>query len=175
MKSKVKRFECPTVSIPEDMKPTTNYKRNYDQFKSKLQIQEINQKDLRLFYGEIKDYSAQHFHGKEKHQHKEDKLTKLGVAPRKQMKVPFKIKMSILQHHKQKAERERSLLKESGMVQSHSSLKVLKQTIKKKSKSDEKSTKSSKNRDRGIDFVGGNSKIPLKDGILRIPKHMLKK
>lgn len=121
-------------------------------------------------YGEIKEFSANDT-TKSKKKYKDDQLSKLGAPPLKAMKIPFKMKMGMINFQKKKAESELKHLKESGVVVSKASTNNL---IKKNRKNKDKSIRKSEKRnisygDTGIDHHS------VKNGVLRINKKMLQR
>ena len=155
----VKTVVCPEVKVPEKVKSSINKQtEKWKQTKSEAD-QTLSKKEIASIFGEIKDLAATSFVGKSRLKHKEDILTKLGAAPVKQQKMPFKMRMGILEGKRKREAKIVSRAKESGVV-----LSTQKKTTEKKA--------AKKNRSRDVPKIN----IGTKGGILHlnrsnIPSH----
>ena len=85
----VQIVKCPEISFSRIKEnPSTPYKGN-DKIKMNNSGQMAKQ-EIREFMGSIQSFAAITSKGMEKSHHKDDILTKLGVPPPKEQKVPFK-------------------------------------------------------------------------------------
>ena len=120
----VKKFVCPEVSVPTKINKTfkpnnrndNSTQRNDNKFKNRLQEKTAERKEFSDIFNSIKELASTQYVGMNKKKFKEDKLTKLGAAPVKQQKMPFKMKMGIIKGRDKKIKKMQEQVKESGVV-----------------------------------------------------------
>ena len=96
--------------------------------------------------------------------HKEDKLTKLGAPPPKEQKMPFKMKMGILEGRKKREIKSQERAKESGVVHGKKAF----------SSSGGSSSTTKKLRGKREDFEGyGGFDVKTKGGVFHLSKKRL--
>jgi hypothetical protein len=121
-----KTFVCPEVRVPSKALALTSSndlirKRNIEGegFKNKKQRNSSGKSlhdEQRSIRDSIRELSAQSLRGLQKLNHKEDKLTKLGVPPPKEQSMPFKMKMGILAGREKRKRKHLLEAKEAGTV-----------------------------------------------------------
>lgn len=120
-----KRFVCPDVTVPtkrnnDNYKSNDNKKNNTNsndsKFKNRLIEKNAERKEFSDIFNSIKELASTQYVGMNKKKFKEDKLTKLGAAPVKQQKMPFKMKIGILKGREKKIKKLQDQAKESGVV-----------------------------------------------------------
>ena len=89
----------------DDKKPLSNH----EEFKAKKEEQ-------RQILGNIKEFNAHATLGKSRRQYEEERLVALGVQPKKQEKMPFKIKLRIEKVQKNREKKRSEELKQSDEV-----------------------------------------------------------
>jgi hypothetical protein len=167
---------CPESRLPEGLYSQKRHEKPFNTANTSIPTHHLNiikhkvygnsknytsQRDLRLLHTEIKEFSASSSSVTGKRKAVEDKLTKLGAPPPKQMKIPFNIKLGMMKKQKLVAQREEERIKESGVVVARK-----KPQDKKRTKPD--SSGSKKKRDSnsiGID------RHHVKDGMLRLKQN----
>ena len=142
----VETFKCPDL-------PSSSFKTNKRRFKVQDESADNNLKkkerlEFNEYFNEVKNY-AKSSSGK-----KEDVLTKLGLPPPKQQKMPFKMRLGINQGRKKREEKILNSAKESNLI--------LAKTAYKKTKIKTSSA------DKGLED-------DVKGGVLYISKKMLNK
>ena len=160
----VKRFMCPEVSVPtkinKTLKPNdisdNSPQRNDNRFNNRLQEKTAERKEFSNIFNSIKELASTQYVGMNKKKFKEDKLTKLGAAPVKQQKMPFKMKIGIVKGREKKMKKIQEQAKESGVVLSKNLLEQSKK-IKKNNMSNQP-----------------NLDVRTKSGVLHINKKRIK-
>ena len=126
----------------------------------------MTQKELRLIYKEIKEFSSTSLSSGDKRKYNDDKLTRLGAPPIKAEKIPFKMKLGMMKHQKKLAVKELQHVKDSGVVFGVSKSKSLLNDKNKGNKRDNKYKDSKRVHVSSGDV--GIERHHFKDGILRI-------
>ncbi len=165
-KPTVQRVVCPEIGLPEDMrKRSQNSNRNPSPERPSSSPQKSNKtigiakslggnfnaiqsvqkneletkSDFREFFGTLKEYNANAELGTSRRKFAEDRLTQLGAIPLKQQKMPFKVRLRIMEAEAKREKRRRDELQESHEISAD-----YQKLMKKKSSNG----KDNKNRDR---------------------------
>ena len=140
----IRTYVCPEIKVPDEL--NFNKKRSFSATsssndsnsrdshsknkKSKQTIQKtMTKQEISEFYTELKQFSANNSNKDAKKIYKIDILTKLGVPPPKEVKMPFAMKMRVLQHRKKQATKQTIELKQSGIVTKNTMKKIEKAKI----------------------------------------------
>ena len=87
----VQVVKCPEISFHKKAQPS--HSSHNSSFKSNKNVSKsgnMGKEEIREFMGSVKSFAVTNAIGLEKQHHKQDILTKLGVPPPKEQKMPFK-------------------------------------------------------------------------------------
>jgi hypothetical protein len=112
----VETVYCPTVDLPEDFQ--RHKKRKHFHHEGDGNTSNLDMNDRKMFaqmFSSVKEFGMTNLE-KSKKKVLENKLTKLGAPPVKQPKMPFKMKMGILEGRKKREQRQLQDARDSGQV-----------------------------------------------------------
>lgn len=121
----VETVYCPTTTLPENyLNDKLKKKRKHSQ--DEEQHNQQNEREIfQKIFKSVKEFGLTNIQTSKK-KILDDKLTKLGALPVKQQKMPFKMKMGILEGRKKREKRQLEEARESGQVLSIKKKKEIK-------------------------------------------------
>jgi hypothetical protein len=114
----VETVYCPTVDLPEDFQRHKKRKHSHHEGSSGNNSSNLDMNDRKMFqqmFSSVKEFGMTNLE-KSKKKVLENKLTKLGAPPVKQPKMPFKMKMGILEGRKRREKLQLQDARDSGQV-----------------------------------------------------------
>ena len=123
-KRKVETFYCPIVELPEDFQGKNKKSKKLNDRNSNKERErergegreEINDREIfQKIFNSVRDFGTSNSHNSKK-KSLDDKLTKLGAPPIKQQKMPFKMRVGILEGRKKREEYQKKEAKSSGQI-----------------------------------------------------------
>jgi len=111
-------LKCPIISAPK--KSSNNNKRSNSSLEDRNSV-EINaskrtKSEFEKYFEEVRNLGNSTLKGAKGVKQKDDILTKLGVPPPKQQKMPFKMRIGINEGRKKRAEKELNEAMESNLT-----------------------------------------------------------